>query len=111
MLIKLPNGDLIESSDVSSLKAKQATFVPDRVVLEMFDGDAVTLECQEFEEAKALRDAIADGVDAAGECVLDMIEGEPDDAHTGPVVIDCPHCGEEVEVVASEDDLDAPGTT
>lgn len=115
MLLKLITGDLVDSSDIASVKAKQAICIPDRLEIELGDGQSVVVPCQDLEEALALRDELVESIDAAGECIVDRsLEDEeicpecglPMDEHddidlfapTGEeneeMEVECPHCGE-----------------
>src|SRR5262245_14341325 len=78
MLIKLPNGDLVDSGDVVAVKALEAVYVPDRVEVTLADDTVIAIPTTDFEDARTLRDFIVEGLDRAGELVPDLETADED---------------------------------
>jgi hypothetical protein len=79
MLIKLPNGDLIDGADVVGVQALEAVSIPDRVEVALADDTVIAIPATDLEDAASLRDVIVAGLDDAGELVLEVAAGVSDD--------------------------------
>src|SRR5262249_13260348 len=76
MLLKLPNGDLIDSADVVGVQALEAVYVPDRVEITLADDTVIAIPATDLVDARGLRDFIIEGLDQAGELVPDRDTGD-----------------------------------
>ncbi len=78
MLVRLPTGDVIESTEVTSVMIRPAT--PDRVVIHLADDSRVVMDYPSLADAADAQDTIVESLGAAGTVILDVNDLDDDDA-------------------------------